>query len=878
MTWYSKFSILTQTLIIVFFICVFLSKNTVAQDSKQVLILHSYHQGLTWTDSITNGITSTFNESSVPIELHYEFMDTKRIFDEKHLENLQKTLHHKYRKQIFDVIVSSDDHAFRFLLNNQPTLFPDTPVVFCGVNGFDSQLIKNNNLFTGVIEELSFKETIEAAYTLAPDLEKVFAVVDSTVTGQSNKKQLIEAINKINKKPQLIFLEHRTMYEMQSVTADLPEKSILIYLAFTHDSAGQHFSLEEGANLINRNANKPMFSFWDFHIGHGVIGGKMTHGFTQGQTAANLAMRILQGEKPKDIPVMLESPNQFVFDHKVLRKFNLDKKPLPSESIIINQPETFLEQNKKLVLQFIGIIGGLIGVIVIISYNLIKLRIADKALKTSEERFREITELLPETIYEIDNNQHVTFLNKSGKEQFQITEDEIKKGLPFYELISDQEREIFNDRIKKIEAGIILGLQEYRGKRKNGEEFPIIARGMPIVRENTVAGIRGILIDISEKKEFENRIQHIQRMESLGTLAGGIAHDFNNLLVGIQGSASLALVQCEPDSNLTFHLKRINECSKSAANLTKQLLGVARSGKYDLKITNLNNLIKQTVDMFSRTKKELRLKQELQSDIWAVQIDRSQIEQVLLNLLINAWHAINGNGTITIETKNVSLNDSQIKGTSLKSGPHVQLKIIDTGSGIDPSIKDKIFDPFFTTKSRGRGTGLGLASSYGIIKNHMGNIEVDSHPGEGAQFTIYLPAQKTSLEDELLQNSGIQKGTETVLLVDDEEVVLKTTKELLKQLGYTVHIATSGEEAIRKTISMKDEIDLVLLDLIMPDMTGEKTFKELKIIKPDLKVLFCSGYSAYQHLPKVTSKDKTSFIQKPFDLQTLSTKIREVFR
>lgn len=847
-----------------------------ADNGRKVLVLHSYHKGLGWTDSITEGIEAGLSRNLEPVEIHYEYMDTKRVFDDSHLDNFARLLRHKYRNIDFAGIVSSDDHAFRFLLSHHQDIFPETPVVFCGVNDFRPEMIEGNPWFTGVIEALSFVETLEAALLIEPHIKKVYGVVDDTVTGRSNKKLLLEAMTQFQGRLEFEFLENRTMEEMKSVTAELPKDSILVYLSFTTDAAGRRFSLEEGADRITAAANRPMYSFWDFHLRHGIIGGMLTHGYTQGETAAGFILRILKGEAAGNIPVIGESPNRLIFDHAVMERFGISVTKLPGGSKVLNQPASLFEQNKELIGKFGVVVFCLVVVIVVLSYNFVKLRLADESLRRSEERFREITELLPETIYEIDMDGQLVFINKSGKEQFQIDEGAVECGFSFAGLFPGHEYDHLEQRLKQLSEGKTLGLQEYTGIRGNGEEFPLIARSVPILRDGKVVGIRGLLMDISDKKQLEDQIRNAQRMESIGTLAGGIAHDFNNLLMGIQGRASLALTDMTSSTPVREHLKGIEEYVRSAANLTKQLLGFARSGKYDLKPTDINRLISKSSEMFGRTRKELQMLTQFEPDVWVLEVDRSQIEQVLLNLYINAWQAMPGTGTITVLTENIVLDEDQGKAFSLRGGPYVRITVTDTGTGISREIKEKIFEPFFSTKERGRGTGLGLASAYGIIKNHKGSIHVVSGEGEGASFQIYLPARMVHLEEDAESDKSLVTGEGSLLVVDDEQMVLDVSEGLLSQLGYTVYSANNGAEALRLFEERKGEICLVVLDMIMPGMSGEETFHRLREIDPNIRVLLSSGYSADGRAASLIGEGCNGFIQKPFDLQGLSRKIREV--
>jgi two-component system cell cycle sensor histidine kinase/response regulator CckA len=376
------------------------------------------------------------------------------------------------------------------------------------------------------------------------------------------------------------------------------------------------------------------------------------------------------------------------------------------------------------------------------------------------------------------------------------------------------------------------------------------------------------------KKELESQLLHAQKMEAIGTMAGGIAHDFNNLLMGIMGNVSLILLNAPPDYLYYSELKNIEQCVQRGADLTKQLLGFAMGGKYEPLPTNLNEIIKKSSIMFNRTRKEISIHEKYERDLWQVEVDRGQIEQVLVNLYVNAWQAMPGGGNIYLQTENVTLNEKKVKPYNLEPGNYVKISIKDTGVGMDEETRQRIFEPFFTTKEMGRGTGLGLASVYGIIKNHGGFIQVHSEKGRGTTFYIYLPASLKEIPEEKKLPESILEGTETILLVDDEDFIIDVGEKLLYKMGYKVLTARSGKEALEIYEKNKNGIDIVILDMIMPDMGGGETFDHLKAINSRIKVLLSSGYSLDGQAAEILERGCSGFIQKPFHARALAQKIR----
>jgi PAS domain S-box-containing protein len=419
--------------------------------------------------------------------------------------------------------------------------------------------------------------------------------------------------------------------------------------------------------------------------------------------------------------------------------------------------------------------------------------------------------------------------------------------------------------------------------RKDGSPIDVHLKSTPLDPSDLSKGVIFTAMDITQRKlaekekaNLEVQLYQAQKMEAIGTLAGGIAHDFNNLLMGIQGRASLALMDMDIEDPNYEHLEGIEEYVRSAANLARQLLAFARGGKYEVKPCDLNNLVRHSARLFGRTKKEIIIHDNFQDDLWPVEVDRMQIEQVLLNLFVNAWQAMPQGGELTLETRNEILDDAFVKPYLLKPGRFVKMSVTDTGIGMDTDTLPKIFDPFFTTKELERGTGLGLASTYGIIKNHDGLITVTSQKGTGTTFYIYLPASTKTLDKKKQPPEGLLMGKGTVLLVDDEDMILEVGKPMLNKMGYDVQTARRGEEALDFYRQHKDRINVVILDMIMPGMSGSILFDRLQAINPNVKVLLSSGYSLDGRARDIMNRGCHGFIQKPFNAIGLSKKLHGI--
>lgn len=524
--------------------------------------------------------------------------------------------------------------------------------------------------------------------------------------------------------------------------------------------------------------------------------------------------------------------------------------------------------------------------------NNLEKKVAERtqALEVSEARYRELYEQSSrsEKLYRSLLNSsadaiviynlkgEVQYLSPSFTEIFGWRLEELKgKRIPF---VPAYERE---SSITEIQRVLKTGepSRNFQTKRltRDGRLLDVyISASKYEDNDGAPIGILVILKDVTETKAMELQLHRAQKIEALGTLAGGIAHDFNNLLMGIQGNASLLLLECEDRNNPTEKLKNIEKYVRRGEYLTKQLLGLSRGGKYEVKPTDINKLIAECAGMFGETKKEIAINRHFQEDLWPVEVDRGQLEQVLLNLFVNAAHAMPGGGALYLETQNVILDPQVVGPYKLMPGNYVKIAVADTGTGIADSVKDRIFDPFFTTKEKERGTGLGLASAYGIISNHAGFIDVKSREDQGATFTIFLPASNKTIAAEKASAPGLLTGEETILLVDDEEMVTDVGKQLLERLGYKVKTANSGRAALGMFGREKEAIDLVVLDMIMPGLSGSETFDRIKALNPEVKTLLSSGYSLNGQAADILTRGCNGFIQKPFTLNELSQKIREV--
>jgi len=499
---------------------------------------------------------------------------------------------------------------------------------------------------------------------------------------------------------------------------------------------------------------------------------------------------------------------------------------------------------------------------------------AEEALRDSEKQYRLLFDNANDAIF-IAQDGKIKFPNPRTLEIFGFKKEQ-PKDIPFADIIHPKDRERVVDLHRRRLSGEehLPTNYSFRIINSTGREYTLQLNVVKIAWEGRPATLNFVR-DITDQLNLEASLRQAQKMEAIGTLAGGIAHDFNNLLMGIQGRISLMMFGMEAAHPFFEHLNSIEDCVKNATDLTRQLLGFARGGKYEIKPTRMNGILDQSIEMFGRTRKEIQIHKDYEEHLWTVAVDQGQMHQVLLNLFVNAWQAMPGGGNLHLRTENRVIYEDMLRPPELSPGNYIKISVTDTGMGMDETTKARIFEPFFTTKEMGRGTGLGLASSYGIIRNHGGWISADSRIGQGSTFSFYLPASETTVKPQSHTPAKEMKVNETILLVDDVEIIIDVGRQFLEVLGYTVFTARSGREALETYSREFGKIDLVILDMIMPAMDGGETIQRLKAINPKVRIVLSSGYSINGEAAEIMNRGCNGFIQKPYGLNELSETIRK---
>lgn len=510
----------------------------------------------------------------------------------------------------------------------------------------------------------------------------------------------------------------------------------------------------------------------------------------------------------------------------------------------------------------------------------------EEELRRSEERYRDLVERLPVALFEADRGFRLFFANRHSFGMFGFSCDDFAKGISGLELLAPEDRDRAKINFAMQLKGVEPGTVEYTALKKDGSTFPILLHAASIVKDGEIVGLQVIIVDITERKRaelekarHEEQYQQVQKMESIGRLAGGVAHDLNNLLCPILSFSGQLLDNLDPEDVRREDVDQILFAGLRARDLVRQLLAFSRKQTLEYKPVDMNTAVIDFEKLLRRTiREDVRIRVVVSPGTCMIMADIGQIEQVIMNLAVNAQDAMPEGGCLTIETASVDLDQQYASSHSeVKPGAYVMLAISDTGAGIDDETGKLLFEPFFSTKGE-RGTGLGLATVHGIVKQHGGNISFYSELGVGTTFKVYLPVAESIRFEEKTVRKSIDSlhGSEIVLLVEDNVQVLNLAHAILKKFGYTVLAAENGTEALTKLAAHDGPVDLLLTDVVMPGMNGKELFARVAERFADLKVLYMSGYSSELIAHRGVLDEGIAFIQKPFTVQLLATRVREV--
>ncbi|MCE5194884.1 MAG: response regulator [Nitrospiraceae bacterium] len=870
--------------------------NNTSKDVRQILVLDSYNIGYSWSDNEIQGIIETFKKADPKLRLFIEYLDFKNFPGMGYADRLKDIFLKKYRTKNFPVVIAADNPALEFVLKYRPALFPNAAIVFCGINGFDEKMIKGYKNITGVAEVLDAEGSVRAALSMFPKTQEVIVIHDYSVTGLATRAEAEKQLKALYDKVKFSYAENMSIQELIRYLKGISSNSIVLALSYGMDGDGQVFNHSTISRLLSANSPVPVFSVHEERLGYGTIGGSLLGGKLHGELAAEMALRILSGEPASNIPIDFKSPARKMFDYNQLVRFNIPLESLPEKSIIINKPISFFEEYRSLALTVLGIIITLIIGIIILGVNIYERKIAEQALLEQQSFTGKLIKNSTVATFVLDNKHRVMLWNKACEELTGCMESDMvntdDQWKPFYSnkrsTLADVIIDNNLDSLSKLYANYSKSALNPNGikaegwyKDLGGKDRYIVFESSPIYnKKGELTAAIETIHDITESKRLGEQLLQAQKIEAIGQLAGGVAHDFNNILTAIVGYAYLTLMKMPGDNLLKGNIEQILNASERAKKLTQSLLSFSRKQIINPEPINLNEIVKKLEDFLHRLLREdIKISMKFDEDDLIVFADSGQIEQMLMNLVANAGDAMPNGGLIDISTKLVNLDNKFIEAYGYgKEGQYALVSVSDTGEGMDEKTKRRIFEPFFTTKAQGKGTGLGLSVVYGIVKQNNGFINVYSEQGKGTQFNIYMPLCGVIKGERQTKNEceQIKGGTETILVAEDDAVLLRLASTVLSNNGYKVIEAEDGEEAIAKYSTNKDIIKLIILDGIMPNKNGREAYQGIKVITPNIKTIFMSGYAEDIISKGGLLEPGIKFMLKPVTPLDLLKKVREV--
>jgi two-component system cell cycle sensor histidine kinase/response regulator CckA len=759
------------------------------EGKKNVLILNSYHQGFKWTDDNVRGIISALKPISGETRIFIEYMDTKWVRNDLYFQELRHILKHKYSRIRFDLIISSDNDAFDFLRDYRDEVFGRIPVVFNGVNYFKDSDLAGKTLFTGLSETADLRESLELALRLHPSAKRIFVIGDYGISGRKVKDEIEKLTPVFHGRAKFEYENNTDLEKVLKDVEALPPDTLIFYTFFYGDPERTSYENSYCISRISRHARVPVYGAWDFNLGHGIVGGKLTSGYDQGVTAGRMGLRILKGERVEDIPPIPRSRTHYMFDYHQMKRFGIRKSALPGGSVVINEPESFHKVPNDLILAtLIGIAS--LGVVILMllyvnrqrkqseeslqkAHDELEIRVAERteqlgktaeALRVSEERYALAVQGTNDGIWDINLATGEAYHSPRWKNILGHEDNEIDDNADEWESrVHPDDHQRAMDAGNACKEGRIPSFEiEYRLRHKDGGYRWVLTRGA-CLRDCHGRAYRmaGSLTDITERKELEHQLLHAQKMESIGMLAGGVAHEFNNLLTAISGYGQILQESIPADDELSQEsITNVMKAADRAADLTRGLLAFSRKQLISPKPVLIDTLVTDAAKMIQMIiGEDIELRTGFFGKNLLVQADPGQIEQVLMNMATNARDAMPNGGCLSVTTRQVIVEEgSEARFDLPEAGKYVLISVADTGTGIDGKAMEIVFNPFYTTKEVGKGTGLGLSIAHGIIKQHNGSIQVTSESGKGTTFNIYLPLIEGYVVKEDSENRALSVG------------------------------------------------------------------------------------------------------------------------
>jgi PAS domain S-box-containing protein len=721
--------------------------------AKDILLLHSYHKGYEWSDNISKAVKDNFKNSDV--EITTEYMDTKRIYNDTYLLDLAKFYKSRYINRNFDLIIAVDDNALNFLENHADTIFPNIPIIFCGINNFSQKrfdTFKIKHRTTGVVEKVDIKKNIDLILKLHPNISKLMVLNDTTTTGQNMKEEFFKIYDEYKHKVEIEYIDKFEIEQLKYKVQSLDKDAVILFMLLFKDETGRVFTFKDGLQLVEKNTKSPIYGLWDFYLKHGLVGGFLTHGYAQGENASMLAHQILNGTNINNIAIIKKSPNRYIFNHDKLKEFNIDIRNLPQEAIIKNKPFDFYETYKKEIFTILIMFILCVLVIIILIILLIQKRKAKNQFQLQLKFIETLLNTIKNPIFYKDKNGHYVGGNEAFCEFIGKPKEEIV-GKTMYDFFDGQEE--FLKRHKEIEHKLLDGeeILEYTMEYKtpNGKIQTMLAdKSLYYDLNGNVDGILTILHDIThlaqiekEKKQNESFMAQQSKLAEIGEMISAIAHQWNEPLVEIS-----AIVQDLQLQHQTGELTKkdieayVNDSMVQIQYMSKTLKDFRDFLKPSVQKShfNIKDAFEEVLNILERQIKYsyINLNIFYNTDKLMVYGYKNEFMQVLITILNNAKDAI-----LNVRSKDKE-HHGKISISISANDDTISISIHDNGCGVRQIDKDKVFDPYYSTKSKGNGIGLYMSKIL-ICEKMNGDIyfvDEEKQDDECTSLTIELPMDK----------------------------------------------------------------------------------------------------------------------------------------
>lgn len=834
--------------------------------AAEILLLSSYSADTPYSQLQIAGLREGMHAHQlVGHNMHIEFLDIDRQPRPSIEAKLVSLLADKYSTRGIRIVVTLDTPALLFADRHLDAFAPGASIVFCAATEVPEGLTSRHDA-TGVVEKIDLDGAIRLIGELQPDLRKL-VIVTSPVGFAAAMRELAEAA--IARHPPAFATEQlvvRSRAELEARLRTLPAHSAILLLG--HDQINSEIipSSDDPLAEFCAAAAGPVYGLFDTMLNHGIVGGLMTSAALQGRVAGGFIARVAGGEAARSIPICRSESVAPLFDGTELARWNIDRRRLPRGSVIRNEPISIFARYRGEISAGVIVLAVLQGLIIL---QLLRQR---RHIRESEDRYRGLVELCPDAIL-VHDGEHFAFANPAALEMFASADLATLRKHRVLDMLSIGSRDAIRRRFQAVlEDRQTAPPADAKLVRLDGRTITVEATGKPCVLDGR-RHIQVMLRDVTERRRFDEQMMSVQKMETIAMLAGGVAHDFNNILTAMRISVDEARRSLNgAPANAGRMLDVIGMAVERAANLIRQLLAIGGRDSPAPTPTRLDTAILEARPLVERiVGPEVRLDFKLDCADGHVAMESARVEQIIVNLAANAADAMHGRGTLTVESHRCVLDESEATLFRGAPGPYTRIVVRDTGDGIADEHLPRIFEPFFTTKPSGKGTGLGLATVYGIARRAGGTVRVESRVGQGSTFHVLIPCTEPAPDS---PGPAVTTANHVVLIVDDEAPIRELAGAFLKSAGYETHVAANGAAALEAAAAAPPTIAIV--DVRLGDEHGDALALKLRHTHPDLPILFITGFATSEEMERLARIGGARCLAKPFVPSQLLSAVREL--